>query len=753
MHCHKEIATQISVKHGFHGLNTKACIQCHSEHKGRDFDSVVVEEKTFDHKLTGYFLEGKHGTIKCSECHLEKRSKAKKIIRPNDPRYFGLTTSCKQCHTKDDPHYFISEKWKQKDCIECHGLKDWKTDLKFDHDRDTDYKLVGKHKEQKCAVCHLPNKLPPAQYKWANLKQNDCLTCHKDQHSGKLSASLQGGKKCASCHNQNTWKIEQFDHKITNYPLKGKHSELKCLDCHKQGKAPSTLPLKDFQFTGLNKECLSCHKDFHLFDHYISKKLGKTDQCLSCHNESKWKQTHDFNHNVHTRFEIAGKHLKLECNKCHTQATHLKRTYFWPILLQKDCELCHKNPHKNSPSKTFHEKKCSDCHSDQDWKTPKKGNKSFNHDLSTQFKLTGKHKEVSCNGCHIVDKKEVYQFAKSEKGFCISCHQNQHIGQFKEPFVSQRCDQCHNTQNWTERNNFDHSTTEFKLTGSHTPLKCEKCHTPTQDVFESRPPHFKNKYLFTKNDPQLCIECHTNVHRDQFHSKFANQSCATCHSTKTFKERLVFNHDEANYKLKGKHLEVQCQKCHTKTQEWLTVQPPVKASVFIFSSLQTSNCKLCHKDTHLGKFGNKCSECHTELSWKKTGDFHKNFKLSGVHYSLECAECHRDQRHLTGMSENCKLCHQKDDIHHGALPNCGECHRQHFWENSKFKHSMNTFPLRGIHRTLDCYACHQTGIYQGTPNRCVDCHRTDAIAYMGIPNHTILLNRNCNECHNQFSFR
>jgi hypothetical protein len=105
------------------------------------------------------------------------------------------------------------------------------------------------------------------------------------------------------------------------------------------------------------------------------------------------------------------------------------------------------------------------------------------------------------------------------------------------------------------------------------------------------------------------------------------------------------------------------------------------------------------------------------------------------------------------MSDKCVLCHQKDDIHNGTLPNCGTCHRQQFWENTDFKHSLTQFPLRGIHRTLDCYACHYSGIYKGIPNQCVNCHLQDALNFKGVPNHQTLLGRSCNECHNEFSFQ
>ncbi|HPI39451.1 MAG TPA: cytochrome c3 family protein, partial [Pseudobdellovibrionaceae bacterium] len=60
--CHKEIKPFVESQKGFHGIaaQNKTCIQCHKDHKGRAFDSTVVDEKSFDHlKMTGYSLEGK----------------------------------------------------------------------------------------------------------------------------------------------------------------------------------------------------------------------------------------------------------------------------------------------------------------------------------------------------------------------------------------------------------------------------------------------------------------------------------------------------------------------------------------------------------------------------------------------------------------------------------------------------------------------------------------------------------------------
>ena len=38
-------------------------------------------------------------------------------------------------------------------CQNCHTEKRWR-EVKFKHDRDTDFPLKGEHKELSCAACH-----------------------------------------------------------------------------------------------------------------------------------------------------------------------------------------------------------------------------------------------------------------------------------------------------------------------------------------------------------------------------------------------------------------------------------------------------------------------------------------------------------------------------------------------------------------------------------------------------------------------
>ncbi|MDZ4081963.1 MAG: cytochrome c3 family protein, partial [Bdellovibrionales bacterium] len=402
--CHKEIKVFVDAKKGFHGLATKSCIECHSDHKGRSFDSTVVDTKNFDHKQTGYVLEGKHAEIDCVKCHETKR--IKKPIRPNDTRYLGKQTSCVSCHKKDDIHFFTG-KYAKKDCNECHGLKEWKTDLKFDHKRDTGYELRGKHAEMKCLDCHGGGKEKKrVVYKWPQLKTSQCLSCHEDQHKGNFSKKFQNGR-CTDCHTENEWKIPSFNHKITGYPLRGKHAELNCTECHKQTPAVAAKKPGFHKFTGLSKNCLSCHDDEHRFGKFKSARYKTPNNCLSCHNETHWKKELRFDHNLHSRFAINGRHGEVSCEECHLQQMPLKLekstdgnrsskksagqstspfvglgrspaqaaetkgsefpklkvgVYHWNQLQTKTCEVCHGNPHLGQFSKKQLAKKCTDCH-------------------------------------------------------------------------------------------------------------------------------------------------------------------------------------------------------------------------------------------------------------------------------------------------------------------------------------------------------------------------------------------------------
>ncbi len=222
------------------GRYNEKCVSCHTE---RDWKAMLFEHD----RDTKYLLKGYHRKTKCESCHTGQLYKDK------------TPTDCYACHKKDDIHHSnFSEK-----CEKCHGESNWKT-LTFDHDRDTKYPLLGKHRLTTCESCHTGQL-------YKDKTPTDCYACHKkdDVHKRRL------GTKCEECHNVRDWKIWDFDHDTrTKFKLDGGHKGISCYDCHRQPTgdkvtAPST--------------CVGCHKK----DDKHEGVLGP--QCERCHETSAWK--------------------------------------------------------------------------------------------------------------------------------------------------------------------------------------------------------------------------------------------------------------------------------------------------------------------------------------------------------------------------------------------------------------------------------------------------------------------------------
>jgi hypothetical protein len=168
-------------------------------------------------------------------------------------------TTCYACHKKDDIHRSgFGEK-----CETCHVEQNWKT-LPFDHDRDTNYPLLGKHRSTPCESCHTGRL-------YKDKTPTSCHACHKndDIHRRRF------GTPCEDCHNARDWKIWDFDHNSrTRFKLDGGHTGVDCYGCH---QAPMTGKVT------ASSACASCHKkdDKH--------EGGFGPQCERCHETSAWK--------------------------------------------------------------------------------------------------------------------------------------------------------------------------------------------------------------------------------------------------------------------------------------------------------------------------------------------------------------------------------------------------------------------------------------------------------------------------------
>jgi hypothetical protein len=155
------------------------------------------------------------------------------------------------------------------------------------------------------------------------------------------------------------------------------------------------------------------------------------------------------------------------------------------------------------------------------------------------------------------------------------------------------------------------------------------------------------------------------VHKGQ-----QSEKCETCHDAVNWK-RTSFNHGRSRFPLAGKHLVVECKKCH------LTAQ---------FKDAK-SECVACHdkEDVHKRRLGAQCESCHNARNWRLwdfNHDTKTRFRLDGGHKPLDCYACHKNPISAKAvLPMNCVSCHEKDDVHDGSYGlQCQKCH-----ETSSFK--------------------------------------------------------------------
>lgn len=454
LECHKEVRADVQKKEGFHGrlpnVESRPCKVCHTDHKGRDFNIVLLDVSTFNHDQTDFKLRDSHTRVKCASCHDPKkkyREAPKNCVdchKKDEPhqgklgkkceichnetrwptfvfdhaktdfdlkgkhvgvecgfchvneRYQGIPKKCAVCHKLDDKH---KGRFGDK-CEDCHGEQSWH-DINFDHNIDTDFKLEGQHKQVSCGQCHKGKNI----YK-EDLK-TDCYSCHKfkDEHKGQY------GKKCEDCHKADNWKDITFDHDIdTDWELKGKHKKVKCIDCHRGELYEEETPT----------ECYDCHRQDDVHDGQEGKDCGK------CHSEEGWIKQVDFDHDL-TRFPLLGSHATVACEECHTT------TSFKDAGVK--CVECHQGD-------DVHEKRmgpnCYRCHNSVDWKLW-----VFDHDTETDFKLEGKHKKIHCEECHAKPVKDEPELPAD----CFSCHEKDdaHNGSY-----GRLCNRCHNPESFKD---------------------------------------------------------------------------------------------------------------------------------------------------------------------------------------------------------------------------------------------------------------------------------------------------------------
>ncbi|MCB0851720.1 MAG: cytochrome c family protein [Bacteroidetes bacterium] len=427
----------------------------------------------FDHDDADFKLRGAHENVDCAECHQVTTRKGKEFQQFTDIAF----KSCVDCH--DDAH----EGRIFGACTQCHNENSFSNFIgtgRFDHNT-TLFTLKGKHKTIDCFSCHAKRTNPLTVFHdKQGISENQCVTCHEDQHKGKY------GQDCAKCHQESSFlslkSMNFFDHNVTDYPLVGQHVSVDCKQCHK--KRFST-PI-DFS------ECKNCHEDYHRGE-FTEK--GRTPDCVECHSLE-----HGFDYSLYTLedhqqtdFPLEGAHFATPCFACHVD----EKTERWTFRnLGSDCKDCHQDIHRGHITEKYYPRQnCKSCHINEAWSEV-----NFDHNL-TDWPLDGKHKDVTCRECHFEkshDNTSFLQFFNSLNGKCTTCHENIHGDEFAINGETD-CKRCHITESWFPES-FDHSQTDFPLDGRHAEVACKACHEKTDEKGQ--------KVVIYQIEKFACIDCH-----------------------------------------------------------------------------------------------------------------------------------------------------------------------------------------------------------------------------------------------------
>ncbi|MBL8491195.1 MAG: cytochrome C [Rhodocyclaceae bacterium] len=280
------------------------CDKCHDEGQWKRF--------FFQHERdTRFALRDRHRPVKCTACHKGTLYRER------------IGSACVSCHRGDDVH---KGELGQK-CESCHNERNWKAG-KFDH--EAAFPLRGAHREARCDGCHRARN-------YADKPPTACFSCHEkdDRHRGQL------GRQCKDCHTDRNWRVPEFDHERSQFPLRDRHVQVACAKCH------STPAFRDAA-----RECTGCHRkdDVH--------KQGLGEQCGKCHDAADWKRGR-FDHDRETVFVLAGAHRRIRCHACHD------KPWTGRSIAAAECYGCHKRDDIHFGT---YGTRCERCHAPDDWR-------------------------------------------------------------------------------------------------------------------------------------------------------------------------------------------------------------------------------------------------------------------------------------------------------------------------------------------------------------------------------------------------
>ena len=311
--------------------------------------------------------------------------------------------------------------------------------------------------------------------------------------------------------------------------------------------------------------------------------------CQDCHTSDAWRPIRvdlAFDHNTQTEYQLAGAHEITPCRGCH-----LELRLDQPKLEGDPCGLCHVDVHQGR----FIES-CDTCHG---MDTFEEVNGDEMHNL-TAFPLTGAHRDVVCQSCHVDDQDGGYTPLDTD---CASCHavtRENAPGHVDRNFPSE-CQLCHTTYTWTD-GQFAHAVVSqgFDLVGAHAAAECSSCHSPVN-----------LEPIFQPADQNDCFTCHEPAYERIHAGSGFPTTCLTCHNTTTWQGATFVHATVANgFQLVGAHAALSCGSCHNTAAGF---EP-------LFTPASQTDCFTCHEQDYEREHGGSnfpttCLNCHNVNSW------------------------------------------------------------------------------------------------------------------------------------------
>ncbi len=495
---------------------------------------------------------------------------------------------------------------------------------------------------------------------------------------------------CLGCHiMEGPWNKFALD--------AGKHSELKCHDCHQQSlyenarqlvlwvadrpeKIPPHAPVP-------NGRCEACHakneseKWTRIKEtsghrtHLESDSTALADvQCVTCHGAA----VHAFipaketcgQSGCHEKLELRlGKmaaQTTLHCNQCHQFTAEVPRLATRDSAAgtmrpgNQQCLACHEMQKilaDFDPAKEPHKGVCGTCHNPHTQETPQAAGKTcteaqcHSNWRNTPFHVGAAHRRVGeqCLTCHAPHA------SKLDASDCVACHNKisrRPGSRFRPPLP------------------FD---TARALRPSA--LQDSRLEEPVRGKGDVPPPDLPPAVRPAAPPPAL---------PDSFpHARHRRLACITCHASGTQHGRLTFERPRG------------CQICHH--------QRP-----------QQSDCATCHSP------GERLQPLPVTIgiAIRDSAARSRPVKFAHpVHASLRCVQCHTEPVSLAPApaARGCRDCHAD---HHAAGRTCATCHTG---EQLRSAHGKN---VSASHRACD--ACHTAStVALLTPDRsfCLTCHQ------------------------------